>query len=80
MVVADRVGGLQTFNVAGLGATLGPNDFVLHFFAVFELFVALHLNGGEVHEYVRQTFAFDEAVTLGCVELLDFTAWHPSHS
>src|SRR4029078_4999047 len=56
-------GGLQT-----LGALL---DRELDLLALFEVAVALALDGGEVDEDVLPTFAGDEAVALGPIERLN---------
>src|SRR5512138_3850610 len=59
----NHIGGLQTLR------TLLDGE--LHLLLRFELAVTVHLQRGEVDEYILSAVAADEAVALGGIEPLD---------
>src|SRR5256885_12647999 len=73
-----KVAGVQTCalpifgDVAGLRAFRTVNDLELDRLALFERSEAVARDGRVVHEDVTASVAFDEPVTLGVVEPLDF--------
>ncbi len=48
-------------------------DVELYALAFFKSLVTVHLNCGEVNEYVSTLFCLDEAITLLCVEPFNFS-------
>jgi hypothetical protein len=60
-------------NVASLGALGALLDSELDALTLFEVAVTVALDGGEVDENVRATFAFDKTVAFATVEPFDRT-------
>ncbi len=49
------------------------NDVELYALAFFKSLVTVHLNSGEVNEYIAALLCFDEAITLLCVKPFNFS-------
>jgi hypothetical protein len=60
-------------NVAGLGPLGAGLDVELNALAFIKVLETIALDGGEVDENIRATFARDKAKALGSIEPLDGT-------
>ena len=61
---------LEARNVLRLKAFRTLLHFELHRLALIQGFVAVHLNGGKVHEHIFSGLALDESIALRSIEPL----------